>query len=234
MIKLDNVTFLAVNGSADADMFLHALNYSMRGVKPKKSVLVSWKEPSISYENIDFYKINKIPNHKEYSRFLIENICNYFETDYMIMIQDDGYILNPHLWTDEFLQYDYIGAPWPKQFFGRSDNLFQGNGGFSLRSKKIVEKVKKFVVKWEDVAKPPEDVFTCLTMRPMLESQGFKWAPLDIARRFSTEWPIPELGSTDGSDSFGFHCSGDFPSKKNLNLAKQYYFRNIKKEIEGN
>ena len=231
MIELDNVTFLAVNGSADTDMFLYALKYSTKDIRPKKTVLVSWEEPSVSYKGIDFYKIDKIPSKDLYSQFLIKDIGKYFQTDYMVMIQDDGYVLNPDLWTDEFLKYDYIGAPWPKNFFGGCHYLLQGNGGFSLRSRKIVDKLKGLVFEWESVGKPPEDVFSCVVMRSILEGQGYRWAPLDIARRFSTEWPIPELGSSDGSGSFGFHCSGDFPSKINLNLAKEYCLKKDKNAV---
>lgn len=222
MIDLKDVTFLSINGSADTDMFLYALQYSQTKIKPKKSVLVSWEEPSIPCKDIEFHKIDKILSKDEYSKFLISNINKYFDTKYMLMIQDDGYILNPQLWTNEFLEYDYIGAPWPKSFFGGCHYILQGNGGFSLRSKRFVNKLKTLIFEWESLGKPPEDVFSCVCMRSILEGQGFRWAPLDIAKRFSTEWPIPELASTDGSDSFGFHCSGDFPSKINLNLAKKH------------
>ena len=31
----------------------------------------------------------------------------------MLIVQDDGFIINKNLWDEEFLSYDYIGAPWP-------------------------------------------------------------------------------------------------------------------------
>ena len=80
------------------------------------------------------------------------NLNNYIDSDFVLIIQDDGHIVNPHLWDNEFLNYDYIGAPWPnnkkwKNRFSKYDekvssNIIRnfnlnniGNGGFSLRSK---------------------------------------------------------------------------------------------------
>ena len=30
-----------------------------------------------------------------------------------LTIWTDGFIVHPEMWRDEFLKYDYIGAPWP-------------------------------------------------------------------------------------------------------------------------
>ena len=40
-------------------------------------------------------------------------IGEYIESDFALVVQDDGHIVNPNNWSDEFLAYDYIGAPWP-------------------------------------------------------------------------------------------------------------------------
>ena len=34
-------------------------------------------------------------------------------TSHYLSIQADGWVLDASRWTDEFLEYDYIGAPWP-------------------------------------------------------------------------------------------------------------------------
>lgn len=65
---------------------------------------------------------------------MIKELNKYIETSYVLIIQYDGFILNPDAWTDEFLEYDYIGAPW-----WYTDDCNVGNGGFSLRSKKLLE-----------------------------------------------------------------------------------------------
>lgn len=71
---------------------------------------------------------------EEYSSFMIKELNQYVKTEYVLVIQYDGFILNPDAWTDEFIQYDYIGAPW---WYDDGKNV--GNGGFSLRSRKLLE-----------------------------------------------------------------------------------------------
>ena len=54
----------------------------------------------------------------------------------MLIIQHDGFILNHKAWDNEFLNYDYIGAP----VYWMGNKLIEvGNGGFSLRSKKLLK-----------------------------------------------------------------------------------------------
>ncbi len=48
----------------------------------------------------------------EYSRFVIWELDKFVDTPHVLIVQHDGFILNPRAWTDEFLNYDYIGAPW--------------------------------------------------------------------------------------------------------------------------
>ena len=77
--------------------------------------------------------IQKINSNYEYSKFILKELDNYFETDFVLVFQWDGFILNPDVWLYNFLNYDYIGAPW----FHSGLQDIGGNGGFSLRSKKL-------------------------------------------------------------------------------------------------
>src|SRR6266850_1256662 len=67
---------------------------------------------------------------KDAQHFLWFNVPQYVKTSHILTIQWDGWVINPHLWNDDWLQYDYIGAPW--------DDGCVGNGGFSLRSKRLM------------------------------------------------------------------------------------------------
>jgi hypothetical protein len=68
--------------------------------------------------------------------------------DKVLIFQHDSKILRPGI--DEFLEWDYVGAPWKFQLHG-------GNGGFSLRSKKaMIDTLKSFT--W-DKSKGNEDIF---------------------------------------------------------------------------
>ena len=43
------------------------------------------------------------------------NLKQHSDNDFVMVIQEDGHIVNPNLWDDEFLKYDYIGAPGPTE-----------------------------------------------------------------------------------------------------------------------
>ena len=108
------------------------------------------------------------------------------------MAQWDGFVLDPDRWEDHFLDFDYIGAPWP-QFHDGHD---VGNGGFSLRSRKLLEacRDRRFI------AEHPEDVSIGRTNRELLENgYGIAFADRAIAARFAFERSSP------GTPAFGFH-----------------------------
>lgn len=132
--------------------------------------------------------------HKAYNRFVMHELGSVVETDLCIVVQSDGFALHPDRWQDAFMEYDYIGAPW---MHGE-----QGNGGFSLRSRKFM----KYAAMLPDTD-TPEDALCCQCgyRRKFMERMGVRFAPLDLAHRFSHEHPIPEHPGWTLRDSFGFH-----------------------------
>ena len=73
--------------------------------------------------------IDNLSGHEYSSILKTKDIYNYIETDHFLVFQTDTLILkeNKHMIGD-FLQYDYVGAPW------KMDHNV-GNGGLSLRRK---------------------------------------------------------------------------------------------------
>jgi len=70
-----------------------------------------------------------------------------------------------------------------------------GNGGFSLRSRRLLQALEDPVI----VPSHPEDLCICRTYRARLEAQGLRFAPRALARRFAVEdEPLRD-------DVFGFH-----------------------------
>jgi hypothetical protein len=149
-------------------------------------------------ENIKIHKV-AVDSYTEYNRFIVEKLNTYINTDYCLIVQDDGYIVNPDLWKKEFLEYDYIGAPWP--WHGVC-----GNGGFSLRSKKFLELSSQLSYEEDhhEYSCAPEDWFLCVKNRMYFLVNQIKFAPLDLAQTFSFETPMgfPNEGKYN---SFGFH-----------------------------
>src|SRR5204863_2475838 len=128
---------------------------------------------------IEVVPIPKIISASAYSTFMLGGLVEYVRTDHCLVVQWDGFVLDTEQWDPAFLDHDYIGAPWP-QF---SDGHDVGNGGFSLRSRRLLEACTALPFDGE-VA---EDVLICRLYRGELEERGFRFAPEPLARRFSFE-----------------------------------------------
>lgn len=143
-------------------------------------------------------KIPQIKSIEEYSTFMIKDLASYVDTEHVLVAQWDGFVWKPELWEDEFLKYDYIGAPWPENvlFKGVPKHFNVGNGGFSLRSKKLQDFLQKDS---NIILHRAGDVAICQLNRAYLEAKGFTFAPFDVAKRFS--WGCLEM-----SPAFGVHA----------------------------
>jgi len=126
-----------------------------------------------------------------------------------MIVHTDGFILNPDLWDDRFLDYDYVGAPWYMSCTTHWENLV-GNGGFCIRSRKFLNYSKRFV--GYDGSRN-EDLFLCVDNYRKALEEGLKIADLETAARFSIETLSDRFPSI--ANSFGFH------GKLNLHHAMQ-------------
>jgi len=126
---------------------------------------------------------------------MIQDLVNYVDTDFALCTQWDGFIVNNEMYSDEFFNYDYIGAVWDW-----NDEKSVGNGGFSLRSKRFLEESSQLPIKNFH----PEDVALCRVYRNLLVEKGIKFAPKEIARRFSFEGNSL-VGHKWNGQTWGFH-----------------------------
>ncbi len=157
-------------------------------------------------------KINPINSLEEYSHFVLWELDKYVETTHVLIVQYDGFILNSQAWTDKFLEYDYLGAPWlvadwsvqkydfPADLLG---TYLVGNGGFSLRSKRLLSLIAELAKNGELIRYNPEDTAICVYYRQLFEDKGIKFAPVDLAKQFSFEGE--SLSDYAWSGQFGFH-----------------------------
>jgi hypothetical protein len=138
-----------------------------------------------NHPDIKVKKIPKIGTMDDYSLFFIRELNRCFDTKFCMTAHHDGFIINPESWTDEFLNYDYIGAPWKFNGPRFRDNKGQsaiGNGGFSLRSKKICEYVSQnyfFINDNED--KYYSNCLECV------KPDFIKYPPVNLALQFAQE-----------------------------------------------
>jgi hypothetical protein len=207
MLKLDNVTLVSVT-SVRVDRTIRALKYSTKDIEFADVVLLTDKD--VSEPGIKTIKINTL-DYIGYSHFIVYELHKYINTDYVLIIQDDGFVTDASKWDDEFLKYDYIGAPFRlppsndtisyRNPFGEVMRV--GNGGFSLRSKKLLSLPSNLDLEWKEYfGYYNEDGFFAVHNRHILEENGCIFPPIEIAAKFSIEHKVPE--SVDGK-TFGFH-----------------------------
>ncbi|MDM3825391.1 DUF5672 family protein, partial [Proteus mirabilis] len=60
----------------------------------------------------------------EYNLFVLYQLMYYIETDYCLIVQNDGWVLNGQNWQDAYREYDYIGAPLPILLETEADGQF--------------------------------------------------------------------------------------------------------------
>lgn len=90
------------------------------------------------YEHI---KIMPLDTLIAYSVFMLTKVHEYIDTTHVLIVQRDGWILNTETWNPAWLELDYIGP-----LFVQYDKV--GSGGFSLRSKHIMQEVSKTLPEW--------------------------------------------------------------------------------------
>lgn len=207
---INDVTATAILGN---DKYLErtiaALEYSYSKV-PFKNIQLLGPTPF----SHPFIKWVKIPPHtyEQYSIFCLKELYKYIQTKYCLIIQYDGFIINPQSWTDEFLNYDVVGAVWPVGEFNPvvTEENCCCNGGFSLRSQEFLE-ATRHIPTWGHFA---EDVLWARIHREKMLMRNIKFAPPEVCAKFSIEWShTPYVtGGQNQNDrfslrSFGFHGS---------------------------
>ena len=149
---------------------------------------------AIDRPGIEVVQIASIHSRAAYSQFVLKQLGAYINTDYALVVQWDGFIIDGNAWADEFWNYDYIGAKWPHL----QGDFRVGNGGFSLRSKRLLTALAN-----PEFALTPdenEDTAICIRHRDVLETQyGIAFADERVADRFAFDVGRP-LGRT-----LGFH-----------------------------
>lgn len=181
-IKLPDVTLIALTG----------IDY--RNESHVEAIKKSCE--SIEFGAVKLIQLGEIKDIDSWNKAVIFDLHKYVDTSYVLFIHDDGYIINPLLWNPDWLNYDYIGAPWPLPIDGYSyrdefGNIVRVGNSVSLRSKKLIQLAA--TREWKSYfGNTNEDGFITCHNRKWLESEGCKFAPLEVAVHFSKEHEIPE------------------------------------------
>jgi hypothetical protein len=158
-------------------------------------------------QGIEYIQAPLIKTTKDYSDLLLKGLRQYVIGSHVLVIQWDSFILQPDLWADDFLQYDYIGAVWPHH-----PDTPVGNGGFSLRSVKLLEALESPAI----TKRHPEDFCICVDNKATLENQfGIRIAPTNVAEQFAVE-------RSAWHPAFGFHGFFNFYSALGVAELEQF------------
>ncbi|GMO41407.1 MAG: hypothetical protein Ta2B_21230 [Termitinemataceae bacterium] len=192
-LELPSVTLAAISG-VKIFSTIQALKYSMRCIKFGDAIFITNKKPLCIPKNIRF-EYAKIKTINDYNYLVMYDLHKFIQTQYVLIVHYDGFIINPHKWQNSFLDYDYIGAPWPKerQIFDANGNLVQVGNGVGLRSKRLLEIASALKLPFEPYdGLYSEDSLICIKYRHLFEQNGIKFAPVEMAEHFSHEQYAPK------------------------------------------
>jgi tetratricopeptide (TPR) repeat protein len=187
----DAITLVAVDCAYPA-LAAKALRRSAELLPAARVLLLT--DAKERFDDVEIVNIAPIKSRAAYSRFMLKNLTPHIATEYALVVQWDGFVIHDNAFADEFWNYDYIGAKWPHV---RGD-FRVGNGGFSLRSKRLLEALRDDAIEFRD--EENEDETICIRYRELLETKhGIVFADERVADRFAFDVSRP-VGRT-----LGFH-----------------------------
>ena len=206
-LQLPNVT-LAALASVKVRATIKAMQYSMDRVDFGAATFITHRKPAFLPKEIVYQHIDKLDDINKFNYDCIYELHKYIHTDFMLLVHYDGFVVNPESWRDEFLDYDYIGSPFPPptdDFSYRDINgkIIRVGNSVSIRSKRLLEFPEKANIPFEaDHGFFNEDGFICVKNRHLFLQAGMKYAPYELAKYFGQENHMPDM---DGIRPFVFH-----------------------------
>jgi len=219
MPSFKDITVVAIHGNGGIEREIPSLMHNLKCLPGSQGLIVTDK---LVDTNIRQVELAQGFDYYGFQDFLVYCLFQHIETDYALIVQSDGWCLNPNNWRDEWFDYDFIGgythAAWDPSnnnyrmyysWVGLENQYVVQNGGFSLRSKRFLEAPTKYgIVKHikENAMLNNEDVQLCCWMRPAFEKVGMKYAPKEESMLFSFEHLSPILHKdVDLTKVFGQH-----------------------------
>lgn len=198
LLRLPDVALCCIDCTDRLPWSLRAMRQSLAQVHFGDAVLLTDRVGQVGEADLPAsvrrVGIEPLRSVEAYSRFMLDGLLAHLRPaqSHVLVIQWDGHVLNAQAWSDEFLGFDYIGAPWPHLPAPHD----VGNGGFSLRSRRLIDALQDADIRETQ----PEDHVICLDYHDLLVARhGIRFAPVDVASRFAFELTPPK------GPTFGFH-----------------------------
>ena len=223
-LQLPMVTLVAMT-SVNVGATIRAMQYSRRGIDFGDCVLITDRKPRMLPRGIRYAHIDRLKSIDDFNYHMVYDLGDYIRTDFCCIVHADGFVVHPECWQDAFLEYDYIGAPWPlppegdtTTYRDRDGQICRVGNSVGIRSKRLLDFPKAAQIPWEGEYAYGrmwyhEDGFLCCKIRHLLEAEGMRIAPLSVARYFAHEHMIPEV---EGITPFAFHkwegTNADYPN----------------------
>ena len=243
-----NLTVVAVYGHNDGTSAIASLIKSSTQLPGSKALLLSPSRPPTLPWFVEHKGIFPL-DYFQYSWFMMYALHNFIDTSHVLVVQDDGWVIDGNNFKQDWYNYDYVGAPthsaltadkyfynWTWQQEPDPKHIIQ-NGGLSLRSKKMLQAPGKYGVMHKSFNVMPfcnEDVQLTGFMRTELERCGMRYAPDQEAKYFSVEYFGPGYHDDFDLDKL-FGCHG--PTRKLVDGRKlkidttKYEPQNMHKEM---
>ena len=218
-LTLPDITLLAVT-SVEIEQHQMSLKISSQNIEFGAVKLLSSSLPKKKYSDIEYISVAPMSRSGQ-NRFLMKDLYKYFETSHCLYVEADSFVVNADLWKEEFLEFDYIGAPWPNEVhinpnpelssrissplvLNMKENCV-GSGGFSLRSRKLLKTIAK--INYDSLKFPikNEDLLICHYLYKDMIDKGIRFAPPKLAAQFAME-DTHHLYGQDVNSVFGFHA----------------------------
>lgn len=208
MVKnLPDVTLLAISSDrvqSNIDALVRCMGLMNFGAVK----FLSHVKPDNLPDGIQFEESMHLKSIKDFDYYAFRCLGKHVQTSHCLMVQDHAFILHPEIWKDDWLQFDFCGALWPErpEFISQSTGTLVrlGNGGFSLRSKRIMDLPEKLdlpVV--EDRGFSNDDGLLNSLYRKVLLENGVVYPEAIDIPEFSYENDTPE--NINITKFFGFH-----------------------------
>lgn len=207
MKSLPDVTLLAISSNR-IEGNVQALEHCMGMMNFGAVKFLSHEKPDNLPEGIQFEEIPEIKCIRDFDYYAFKCLGKHVNTSHMLMVQDHGFLLHPEVWKDRWLDFSFCGALWPPrpEFISASTGTMVriGNGGFSLRSKELLDLPEKLDLPLvEDRGYTNDDGLVNSYFRKTFLEHGIVYPEATDIPEFSYENDVSE--NMNITKFFGFH-----------------------------
>lgn len=236
-LNLDQTTLIAVD-TLDVERALFGIEQCRRFAEFADVKLLTPLETDSPYA-IRIGEREIIDAGRSYSEFVYYRLADFVDTDFVLLCQWDGWIVDPTYFHPHFFNFDFVGNlyPWVIQ-----DNPLRlrtgGNGGFSLRSRRLLkwsrenEKLLRLFHATHHYS--CEDLMFSIVLYHRLRRDGLSVAPAVVACRWGIQGlPKEHLRIEPEALQVISGCFGQHQATQPIPVFPRYVDRRLVEDIRS-